>query len=159
MDEIDRQLVSALTENGRKSFAELARQVGLSAPAVHDRVSKLEHLNIIAGYHADVDQNALGLGITALIGILPSTSGEDSDVARQLSELDEVDSIWCLAGEESFMLLVRVPDIAALEHAIGRLHRIPGVARTRTNVVLSTKKWQGRSPRTPDTAGLGGKVR
>ncbi|NUS74066.1 MAG: Lrp/AsnC family transcriptional regulator [Corynebacteriales bacterium] len=146
MDEIDRQLISALQENGRKSFAELARYVGLSAPAVHDRVSKLETSRIITGYHADIDQNALGFGVTALIGILPSTSGEDSDVATQLAALDEVDSIWCLAGEESYMLLVRVADIAELEHTIGRVHRIPGVARTRTNVILSTKKRQGRTP-------------
>jgi Lrp/AsnC family leucine-responsive transcriptional regulator len=55
-----------------------------------------------------------------------------------------VESCWFLAGEESFMIMVRVADVAALEHTIGRVNRISGVARTRTTVVLSTR-WEGRA--------------
>ncbi len=139
MDDIDRRIVDALRANGRETYAELARRVGLSAPAVHDRVAKLEANGVITGYHAAVDTTVVGLGVTALIGVLQSDSAEQDDLAGALAQLPEVESCWFVAGEESFLLLVRVPDVAALEHTIGRLNRIVGVARTRTTVVLSTK--------------------
>jgi Lrp/AsnC family transcriptional regulator, leucine-responsive regulatory protein len=144
VDDIDRRLLDALRENGRETYAELARKVGLSAPAVHDRVGKLEASGVISGYHAAVQPSALGLGVTALIGIIQSDSGEHDDIAAALDEVPEVESCWFLAGEESFMILVRVGDVAALEHTIGRVNRIKGVARTRTTVVLSTR-WEGRA--------------
>lgn len=143
MDEIDRRLVDTLRSRGRETYAELARRVGLSAPAVHDRVGKLEASGVITGYHAAVDTTAVGLGVTALIGVLQAESSEQDEIAAALTALSEVESCWFVAGEESFLLLVRVPDVAALEHTIGRLNRIHGVARTRTTVVLSTK-WEGR---------------
>jgi Lrp/AsnC family leucine-responsive transcriptional regulator len=144
VDDIDRRLLDALRENGRETYAELARKVGLSAPAVHDRVGKLEASGVISGYHAAVQPGALGLGVTALIGIIQSDSGEHDDIAASLAEVAEVESCWFLAGEESFMILVRVADVAALEHTIGRVNRIRGVARTRTTVVLSTR-WEARA--------------
>jgi Lrp/AsnC family leucine-responsive transcriptional regulator len=144
VDDIDRRLLDALRENGRETYAELARKVGLSAPAVHDRVGKLEAAGVISGYHAAVLPTALGLGVTALIGIIQSDSGEHDDIAAALEQVPEVESCWFLAGEESFMIMVRVADVAALEHTIGRVNRIRGVARTRTTVVLSTR-WEGRA--------------
>lgn len=144
MDGIDRRIVEALRRDGRATYAELGRIVGLSAPAVHDRVAKLEAAGVILGYRAAVAPAALGLGVTALIGVLQSDAAEQNDIAEQLAELAEVESCWFLAGEESFMLKVRVPDIATLEHTIGRVNRIRGVARTRTTVVLSTK-WEDRA--------------
>jgi Lrp/AsnC family transcriptional regulator, leucine-responsive regulatory protein len=144
VDEIDRRLLDTLRGSGRETYAELARRVGLSAPAVHDRVGKLEAAGIITGYHAAVDTTAVGLGVTALIGVLQAESSEQDEIAAALNRLPEVESCWFVAGEESFMLLVRVADVAALEHTIGRLNRIHGVARTRTTVVLSTK-WEGRA--------------
>jgi Lrp/AsnC family leucine-responsive transcriptional regulator len=144
MDDIDHKLLNALRENGRATYAELARTVGLSGPAVHDRVGKLEASGVISGYHAEVDPVALGLGVTSLIGVIQSDSSEHDDIAAQLQAVPEVESCWFLAGEESFMLLVRVADVASLEQAIGRINRIRGVARTRTTVVLSTR-WEGRA--------------
>ncbi len=70
MDAIDRLLVELLRTNARLSYAELARQVGLSAPAVHERVGKPETSGVLRGYHADVDPEAVGLGVTALIGVV-----------------------------------------------------------------------------------------
>jgi Lrp/AsnC family leucine-responsive transcriptional regulator len=154
VDEIDRRLVEALRSNGRETYAELGRKVGLSAPAVHDRIAKLESTGVITGYRASIAPEALGLGVTALIGVLPSDDAEQDDVAEALYGLPEVESCWFLAGEESFMLKVRVGDVASLEHTIGRVNRIRGVARTRTTVVLSTK-WEGRvqSPLWPGPEG------
>jgi Lrp/AsnC family transcriptional regulator, leucine-responsive regulatory protein len=144
VDDIDRRLLDALRENGRETYAQLARKVGLSAPAVHDRVGKLEASGVISGYHAAVQPTAIGLGVTALIGVIQSDDAEHDDIAAALHDVPEVESCWFLAGDESFMLLVRVADVAALEHTIGRVNRIRGVARTRTTVVLSTR-WESRA--------------
>lgn len=143
MDGIDRRIVEMLSGNARLSYAEMARQIGLSGPAVHERVGKLEASGVIRAYRADVDPEAVGLGVTAFIGIVEAAESEIEDIVAALSDLDEVESCYFLAGGESFLLQVRVPAIADLERLIVRLNRIPGVAATRTTIALSTK-WEGR---------------
>ncbi|GII26392.1 Lrp/AsnC family transcriptional regulator [Planosporangium mesophilum] len=143
MDAIDRQLVELLRVNARLSFAELARQVGLSAPAVHERVGKLEATGVLRGYHADVDPEAVGLGVTAIIGVVQDSTGDIDDVLDTLGRMPEIESCYFMAGEESFLLKARVATIADLEQLIVRLNRTPGVSRTRTAIALSTK-WEGR---------------
>lgn len=143
MDPVDCRLLDLLRGNARLSYAELARQVGLSAPAVHERVGKLEASGVIRGYHADVEPEAIGLGVTALIGIVNQPNTEMDEIVAALRELPEIESCYFLAGEESFLLKVRASTIAELEHLIARLQRTPGVASTRTTIALSTK-WEGR---------------
>src|SRR5687768_8366056 len=143
IDAVDEQLIDLLRANGRASYAELARQVGLSSPAVHERVGKLESAGVITAYRAVVDPSAVGLGVTALISVIESDAVDDTGVEEGLRALPEVEDCWRVAGSEGYVLKVRVPDIQALEATIGALNRIRGVARTRTTVVLSTK-WEGR---------------
>jgi Lrp/AsnC family transcriptional regulator, leucine-responsive regulatory protein len=143
VDVIDRRLVELLRTNARLSYAELARQVGLSAPAVHERVGKLETSGVLRGYHADVDPEAVGLGVTALIGIVQDSSEDIDQLLRTLGGMPEIESCYFMAGEESFLLKARVGTITELEHLIVRLNRTTGVSRTRTAVALSTK-WEGR---------------
>lgn len=143
MDDVDGKIIAALRENGRATFADLGRQVGLSASAVHERVGKLESSGVITGYHAVVDPSAVGLGVTALIGIHPTDVADDEDVAVALAGLSEVESCYRVAGEESFVVKVRVATVDDLERTLGRLRRIGGVARTRTTLVLSTR-FEGR---------------
>ena len=143
IDAVDRTLIAALRANARATFADLARDVGLSAPAVHDRVKRLEASGIVTGYHAAVAPAALGLGVSALVGILQSDDAEQDELTQRLAEVPEIEDCWFVAGEESFVVKVRVPDVDSLEHTLGVLRRIPGVARTRTTVVLSTR-WEGR---------------
>jgi Lrp/AsnC family leucine-responsive transcriptional regulator len=147
VDDLDRRIITELRLNGRATFAELGRQVGLSASAVHERVGKLEASGVITGYHATVDPRAIGLGVTALVGIQPTDTGVDDEVAQALGELSEVESCWAVAGDEAFVVKVRVSTVDDLERTLGRLRRISGVARTRTTVVLSTR-FEGR----PNTA-------
>lgn len=143
VDSVDRALIAALRANARATYADLAKLVGLSAPAVHDRVRRLEATGIVTGYHAAVAAAALGLGVSALVGILQSDDVEQDDLAERLAEVPEIEDCWFVAGEEAFVVKVRVPDVDSLEHTLGVLRRIPGVARTRTTVVLSTR-WEGR---------------
>ncbi|MGC4768126.1 Lrp/AsnC family transcriptional regulator [Micromonospora sp. DT44] len=143
MDAIDLSLVDLLRGNARLSYAELARQVGLSAPAVHERVGKLESSGVVLGYRADVAPETIGLGVTALIGIVEDSGADSDDMLESLRVLPEIESCYFMAGVESFLLKARVGTIAELEQLIVRLNRTPGVASTRTAIALSTK-WENR---------------
>jgi Lrp/AsnC family leucine-responsive transcriptional regulator len=155
VDSIDLTLVGLLRNNARLSYAELARQVGLSAPAVHERVGKLEASGVIRGYRADVAPEAIGLGVTALIGIVQDSGGDTDDVLAAIRDMPEIESCYFMAGVESFLLKARVGTIAELEQLILRLNRTAGIASTRTAVALSTK-WENRpqpvTPRRPATS-------
>ncbi|MDT7546803.1 MAG: Lrp/AsnC family transcriptional regulator, leucine-responsive regulatory protein [Actinomycetota bacterium] len=144
MDDIDRRLLALLVDDARSSYADLARAVGLSAPSVHDRVRRLERLGALRGYRAVVDPVSVGMGVTALVGILQREGVEQDELAEGLARIEEVEDCWFVAGEEAFVVKVRVADVDALEQTLGALRRTTGVARTRTTVVLSTR-FEGRS--------------
>jgi Lrp/AsnC family transcriptional regulator, leucine-responsive regulatory protein len=144
VDDVDRALLDALRANARATYAELSRVAGLSAAAVHDRVARLEATGVITGYHAAVAPDALGLAMGALIGVFLTDQPDLQAVEAALAAVPEVEDCWFVAGEESYVVKVRVPDVGALEHTIGTLNRIVGVARTRSMVVLSTK-FEGRA--------------
>jgi Lrp/AsnC family leucine-responsive transcriptional regulator len=139
MDDVDRQLLGALRVNARATYAELARLVGLSAPAVHERVGKLEAAGVITGYHAAIAPAALGKSMAALIGVFITDDGDTDQIATDLEALREVEDCWFVAGEETFVLKVSIPDVGGLERVIRELNAVPGIARTRTTVVLSSK--------------------
>jgi Lrp/AsnC family leucine-responsive transcriptional regulator len=143
VDVVDRSILDALRANARATYAELARDVGLSAPAVHERVSKLEAAGVITGYHAAVAPESLGYSMSALVGIFTSDNADDDTLAVDLAALDEVEDCWFVAGEEAFMVKIRVPDVAGMEKSIRALSKIKGVSRTRSTVVLSTR-FEGR---------------
>ncbi|MEO7745344.1 MAG: Lrp/AsnC family transcriptional regulator [Actinomycetota bacterium] len=143
MDVIDSTLLQALRADGRATWAELGRLVGLSGASVQERVRRLEDRGVITGYAAVVAPSAVGLGVSALIGLIQSDEALSEDVAAQLAEVHEVEDCWFVAGDENFVVKVRAADVAALEVVVGKLRRVRGVARTRTTVVLSTR-WEGR---------------
>ncbi|HEY8300860.1 MAG TPA: Lrp/AsnC family transcriptional regulator [Jatrophihabitans sp.] len=143
MDEIDLRLVSALRTNARSTYAELARAVGLSGPAVHERVSKLESAGVIIGYHAAVAPEAMGKTMSALIGVFITDSADLAAVEADLAGIPTVEDCWFVAGEETFVVKVSVPDVNGLEEVIRSMNAVTGIAHTRTTVVLSTK-FEGR---------------
>ncbi len=145
MDAVDLELVAALRVNARATYAELGRLVGLSAPSVHERVAKLESTGVISGYHAAVAPEAVGYMIGALIGVFLTDRADENEVTDALRAIPEIEDCWFVAGEESYVIKVRVRDVAGLEQLIGTLNRVPGVARTRTTVMLSTK-FEARPP-------------
>ena len=150
-DDVDLRLLQALRSDGRATFAELGRLVGLSAPAVHDRVGKLEASGVITGYHAAVRPQAVGLGVSALVGIFQTHSANVGYLVDGLRSVPEIEDCWMVAGEEEMVVKIRAEDVDALERILARIRRITGVARTRTTIVLSTK-WEGRFP-LPHVAG------
>ncbi|HIV58500.1 MAG TPA: Lrp/AsnC family transcriptional regulator [Candidatus Stackebrandtia faecavium] len=143
MDDIDQRIVQLLQDNARMSYAELARQVGLTSPSVQERVAKLERNDVISGYRAQVNPEAVGLGITAMIGIVTTADGEYPEIADSLRAFDEVESCYFMAGSESYLLKARVGTMSELETLVTRLNRLSGVGGTRTTIALSTK-WENR---------------
>ena len=126
MDAIDLSLVDLLRGNARLSYAELARQVGLSAPAVHERVGKLESGGVIRAYRAEVEPEAIGLGRDRADRHRRGLRGDTDDVLEAFRQMPEIESCYFMAGVESFLLKARVGTIAELEQLIVRLNRTPG---------------------------------
>ncbi|HEU4332265.1 MAG TPA: Lrp/AsnC family transcriptional regulator [Lapillicoccus sp.] len=142
MERLDRRLVDLLTADGRMSYTDLGKATGLSTSAVHQRVRRLEERGIITGYHAVVDPEALGLPLTALISVTPLDPAAPDDVPERLTDVVEIEACHSVAGEESYVLKVRVATPGALEDLLARIRSAANV-RTRTTVVLSTP-WEGR---------------
>lgn len=145
---VDRALLSALVADGRATYAELGKAVGLSAPAAHERVRKLEALGAIRGYHAEVPALALGFGVAAIVGVFTREGVDQEEVSTRLRAITAIEDCWAVAGEETFLVKVRATDVDDLEATLNVLRRLEGVARTRTTVVLSSH-WEGRLPPAP----------
>jgi len=143
VDDIDRRLLAALMADARTSFADLARQVGLSGPSVHDRVRKLEREGVLRGSSVAVDPKALGLGVSALVGLQQREGVDADEIVAALAGVPEVEDCWFVAGDEAFVVKVRVGDLDDLDRTLRVLRHVPGISRTRTTVVLSTA-FEGR---------------
>jgi len=147
LDEIGWKILSELQQNARIAFAELGRRVGLSTPAVTERVHKMEDAGIIVGYRAQIDPAKVGLPILAFINV--KVSGENlghfMDLAAKRPEVLECHRV---TGAESFLLKTAVADVVHLERLLDAL--MPYVATT-TSMVLSTALAWGNIVR-PDSA-------
>lgn len=133
----DRRILELLAADGRMSYTDLGKSTGLSTSAVHQRVKRLEQRGLITGYGATVDHAQLGLPLTAFISIRPIDASEPDDSPERLRDIAEIESCWSVAGEESYILKVRVPTPLALEDLLARIRAAANVA-TRTTIVLST---------------------
>jgi Lrp/AsnC family leucine-responsive transcriptional regulator len=137
VEDIDRQILRLLSQDGRMSFTDLGRATGLSTSAVHQRVRRLEQRGIIRGYTVVVEPEAVGLSLTAFVSVTPLDPAAPDDVPDRLSGIPEIEACHSVAGEENYILKVRVDSPAALESLLAKLRSEAGVA-TRTTIVLST---------------------
>ena len=137
MEDIDRQLLALLTADGRMSFTDLGKATGLSTSAVHQRVKRLEQRGLILGYGATVNHAEIGLPLTAFISIRPIDPSQPDDSPERLRDVHEIESCWSVAGEESYILKIRVATPEDLEDLLARVRSAANVA-TRTTIVLST---------------------
>lgn len=144
LEETDRLIVQALAQDGRRSYTDLAEGVGLSVSAVHQRVRRLEQRGVIRGYQAALDADELGLPLTAFVSLKPIDPAAPDDAPARLAHLGAVEACHSVAGEESYILKVRVAGPAALEALLQEIRAAANVS-TRTTVVLSTP-YEGRSP-------------
>ncbi|WP_163506196.1 Lrp/AsnC family transcriptional regulator [Fodinicola acaciae] len=137
MEDIDRTIVAALAQDGRCSYTDLAERVGLSVSAVHQRVRRLEQRGVISGYSANVNLESVGLPLTAFIAIKPIDPGAPDDAPERLRHLPEIESCYSVAGDEFYLLKVRVRSPGDLERLLQDIRTSASVS-TRTTVVLST---------------------
>ena len=144
VEEMDRAIVGALTVDGRLSYTDLAERVGLSVSAVHQRVRRLEQRGVIKGYAARVDYPSIALPLTAFVAIRPLDPSQPDDAPDRLAALPEIESCYSVAGEDFYLLLVRVASPADLERVLQGIRTAANVT-TRTTVVLSTP-YEDRPP-------------
>jgi Lrp/AsnC family leucine-responsive transcriptional regulator len=145
VEDLDRQIVALLAGDGRMSYTDLGRATGLSTSAVHQRVRRLEQRGVITGYAAVLDGGSVGLPLTAFVSIKPIDPSAPDDAPERLAELPEIEACHSVAGEESYILKVRVATPTDLEVLLGVIRAKANVS-TRTTVVLSTP-YEGRPPR------------
>jgi Lrp/AsnC family transcriptional regulator, leucine-responsive regulatory protein len=137
VDDRDLDIIAALQEDARATYADIARRVGLSPSSVHDRVRKLEQGGVIRGYRAVIDAEEVGLLVTALIAVTPLDPRQPDDLPERVEEFPEVQDCISDAGEANYIHKVRTATTERLEDLIRRLREKAGV-NTRTTVVLST---------------------
>jgi len=145
-DPIDVQIARTLVADGRSTLKTLSEVTGLSVSAVQARVRRLETDGVIRGYSALVDAEAIGLPLAALIAITPLDPAQPDDAPEQLAELPEIEACHSVAGDDAYVLLVRVASPTALEALIREIRRRANVS-TRTTVVLQTFFERPATPR------------
>ena len=136
MDRKDRQILGLLERNARLGYGEIGTAVGLAGSSVHDRVRKLEKQGIVKGYRAEVDFEAAGLPITAIVS-LALRPASPADIPAKVAEFELVESCYSVAGDNSYALVVRAPSTKDLEELLDALRAKLEVV-TRSTVVLST---------------------
>jgi Lrp/AsnC family leucine-responsive transcriptional regulator len=137
VEELDRRIVAHLAEDGRMSFTDLGKATGLSTSAVHQRVRRLEQRGVIRGYRAVIDPESLGLPLTAFVSIKAVDPVAEDEAPRRLATIPAVESCYSVAGDEAYILKVRVSSPQALEALLAEIRSVAAVS-TRTTVVLST---------------------
>lgn len=150
MEDVDRRIVELLAADGRMSFADLGRAVGLSTSAVHQRVKRLEERGVITGYRAEINFEKVGLPLTALIALSPFDPAAPDDIPERLEHLPQIDSCWSVAGQENYVIQVRLRKPSDLEQTIADIRAAANCASS-TTVVLSTP-WEGRPVELPAEA-------
>jgi Lrp/AsnC family leucine-responsive transcriptional regulator len=141
LDEQDRILLALLAEDARVSWAELAVELGMSAPAVAERVKRLRQRGVIRGFHAVLDPPSMGLHLTAFVAVTLTHPRDRAAFLKVVHKQGEVKEAHHLAGEDDYLLKVHCRDTSHLEHFLTDiLKSVPGVQRTRTSIVLGTAK-------------------
>jgi len=147
IDEIDRQILNILQQNARTSNAEIARQIDMAPSAVLERIRRLEARGVIQGYEAKINPEALGMGLLAFVFVASSDMSSEMRTATALAEIPEVQEVHHIAGEDCFVLKVRVPDAKSLGRLLReKISAIGTVRSTRTTVVLETVRESGLFP-------------
>jgi Lrp/AsnC family leucine-responsive transcriptional regulator len=148
VDATNRRLIAELQADARLTQAELGRRVGLSSPAVAERLARLERDGVIRGYHADVDPRALGYALSAVIRIRPAPR-QLREVASLADETPEVVECHRITGDDCFIMRAHVRDVDHLEEVIDRFTLF---GQTTTSIVQSSPV-PGRGVHLGDEAG------
>jgi Lrp/AsnC family transcriptional regulator, leucine-responsive regulatory protein len=137
LDRFDVAILRLLAGDARMSQRRLAREVGMSPPAVAERIARLERSGVIRGYRVDVDRRALGFGLVVYVGVIAVQGPDQADVVRSLGALPEVEDVHVVTGPKDLLVRLRVRDHEHLRELLfDRVWNLPGIERTETYISL-----------------------
>ena len=140
-DSLDCKILEHLIDKGRITWAELANILGLSAPAIADRIRRLEEKGVIKGYTTKVDYKVLGYSLTAFVSVSLSHPKYQEKFLEAVHTFDEIQECYHVLGNEDYLMKVRCFNTEHLDSFLhGNLKLLPGVTKARTTIVLSPIK-------------------
>ncbi len=140
LDKVDCELLEILQQHGRTKRNELAEKVGLSLPAVSERLRKLEEEGVIEGFYTKLNYKKLGKDITAIVIVNIDTSKHFPNFLEHIIRADEIQECHAITGDGTHLLKVRTDNTSGLERLLAKIQSWPGVLKTTTNLVLSSPK-------------------
>jgi Lrp/AsnC family leucine-responsive transcriptional regulator len=136
LDSIGWKILESLQQNARQTFAELGRRIGLSTPAVAERVHRLEEAGVITGYHASLNTAKLGVPMRVIVRLtIPGGELQISRTVSAIKELSEISRCHRITGDESFVIEA---DIVSVRHLEALIDRLSALGATSTSTVLSS---------------------
>ena len=139
-DNIDLLILNELAKNARESASNIAELIGMSIPAVTERIKKLQDSGIIKGYNVEIDKQKLGMDVSAFITIISESSAYFEDVVKAADNNLNVIKCYTTTGTGSHILHIEVENTVALEKILRDIQSWPGVKRTETQLILSSYK-------------------
>jgi len=150
LDETDRKILRMLQTNARTSNSEIARHLGMVPSAILERIRKLEERGVLLGYEARVNPAALGLGLVAFISVKTDDRTHQYEAAAKLAKFPEVLEVHNIAGEDCYLVKVRVTDVNALRDLLhDKISTIGSIVSTRSTIVLHVEKESTKLPIEP----------
>ena len=138
LDTLDRRIVALLREDGRRSYSDIARTIGMSVAAVKRRVGRLQDDGVISGYTAQIDYARLGWTVQAFVEVRYTGRTSVDDIMATASSVPEVQSVYVVAGELDALVQIRARDLPHMQTVLDQLRRAGTVTGTRTLMVLNS---------------------
>ena len=146
IDDIDRQILISLQQEGRRTASEIANELNLTVPTITERIRKLQDGSVIKAFQAIIDPRSVGLDVTAIITVISSSSDKYKNVIEKVKETPEVIQCFSTTGMGSLMLWVATENSQTLEELLRKIQSWPNVTRTETQVILSTYNTRHQLP-------------
>ena len=140
LDTKDKAILDILSNSGREPASSISTKIGMSVPAVIERINKLQESEVIQGYKAVVNYEKLGMDISALITLVSESSDYYYDVIKLAKDADEGVKCFATTGSGSHLLLIRTENTNTLEKFLRTIQQWPGIIRTETQLILSSNK-------------------
>jgi len=138
LSEVDARILDVLQRDGRRPYAELGADVGMSGPSAHERVKKLEARGVITGYAAIVDPAAVGMDVVGFTWITQAPGTAATDLTDDFAAIPEIEECHHISGEADYLVKIRARDSRDLERVLRRVQATPHVFTTETDIVLSS---------------------
>lgn len=138
MDRLDVEILRRLSQDARKSYLEIARELKVANATVHERISKLREKGILKGFYTQMSAEKLGCPITAFVGLITSQNRQLHRLVDRLKQFQEIEEAHTVTGKYDFLIKLRTRSNEELQELLNKIGAIPGVARHETMMALTT---------------------